>query len=425
MKVIPGHRLAGRVRLSDDAELPAHTQLMVGRKNAWDSLLFDLRGNGRFDFANVPDETISVILRVPGYRLSSRNASLDPINPSQLVGHLNADRTNLTILFEPGAEIRPDFSSIPPEEERPDNLPLGGIETTRKIPNGTTFSGRAVDATTGSALPRFRITPGYLSEPSMKDWIQWGRAVDATNGVFSLTTAPGRGGLVLKVEADGHLPSQSQPLDAKHATWEFRLQTGTGPKGIVLRSDGRPAESVTVVLLGTGEQASLDAKGILSLIQSAHVAARTGADGAFEFGPKLGATDLLAAGNEGFARVPTAEFMKTERVGLRPWARIHGRMLKEGKPLAGEHVDLGSSKPMSTPMSHLNLGGTVTDSDGRFAMEFVPPIELNLNTRVPLGEIPHAWTTKSQKQFSPAPGTDLDLGDFEKSDSGKMAGFGK
>jgi len=425
VKIVPGHRLAGQVKLSDDAELPAHTQLMVGRKDAWDSLLLDLPAHGRFDFANVPEESISLNLRVPGYRLSARNASFNPINPSQLAGRLQADTTNLTVLFEPGAGVQPDLTSIPPEAERPENLPLGGSETTRTIPNGITFFGRVFDAATGSPLPRFRVTPGYVREPRMKDWIQWGRAIEGTNGEFSVLTAPGRGTVVLRAEAEGHLPSQSSPLDAKHATWEFRLLAGTGPKGIVVRGDGRPVESVAMVLLGAREQARIDASGNLSMARSADLAKTTGPDGGFAFAPKLGPTDIVAAGVDGFACVPAAEFAKTGRLMVRSWARIRGRLLMGGKPVAGEHLDLGTVKPLSAPWSHLNLAGTVTDADGRFAMEFVPPIELNLNTRAAVEGVPTAWAPVSQKKFTPEPGADLDLGDLERSDSRKTAGFGQ
>jgi hypothetical protein len=88
-------------------------------------------------------------------------------------------------------------------------------------------------------------------------------------------------------------------------------------------------------------------------------------------------------------------------------------------------VDLSLIRPMTVTAAYLNLHGAVTDNNGRFAMDFVPPVELHLNTRVAMGENAHAWTPQSQRQFTPKPGADLDLGEIEKTERQNVLGFGR
>jgi hypothetical protein len=109
LTVVSGRRLAGQVRLSDNQPLPADTKLVIGRKDAWDSLVVRLAPDGKFDVSNVPAESLSVHARVTGYRHSARNASLDRLNPFGLAGRLDTDKTDLTILLEPGESLPSEF----------------------------------------------------------------------------------------------------------------------------------------------------------------------------------------------------------------------------------------------------------------------------------------------------------------------------
>jgi hypothetical protein len=50
----------------------------------------------------VPSERVSLSASVRGYRVSSRNASLDLLNGGRLLGKLSADTHGLRLLLEPG-----------------------------------------------------------------------------------------------------------------------------------------------------------------------------------------------------------------------------------------------------------------------------------------------------------------------------------
>src|SRR5207249_4501387 len=79
-----------------------------------------------------------------GYRHSARNLSLDRLNPFGLAGRLDADKTDLTILLEPGEMLQSEYESVP-KEERPENLPLCGIEDKRTNSNPCNIIGHVVE----------------------------------------------------------------------------------------------------------------------------------------------------------------------------------------------------------------------------------------------------------------------------------------
>ena len=103
LPVVRGHRIKGQVVLADGKTIPAKTRLMVSREDAWDSARVELDAEGRFEIAGLPTEryTLNVMLR--GYRMSSKNHSVDSQVPGQLIGTIDQDIDTLKILMEPGS----------------------------------------------------------------------------------------------------------------------------------------------------------------------------------------------------------------------------------------------------------------------------------------------------------------------------------
>jgi hypothetical protein len=119
-----GHRVAGRVALSDGKPIPPDTRLFLGREEAWDHTEVALDRDGRFEFNGVPDESVSVGVRIKGYTFSKRNPSLDWPNGS-IVGRVEKDITDLTLLMDPGDRRFFRDDEIPSDVDRqPRNKPL-------------------------------------------------------------------------------------------------------------------------------------------------------------------------------------------------------------------------------------------------------------------------------------------------------------
>jgi hypothetical protein len=128
LEVQPGFIISGRIVLSDGKPIPPDTRLYLGRQGAADSVETKLTADGRFEVKDVPGESVSLAVRIKGYRLSKRNPSLDWLN-GQILGRVTGDVSNLTILMEPGnwqfnqQDNRPDGV-----EAYPIDQPLRGVE---------------------------------------------------------------------------------------------------------------------------------------------------------------------------------------------------------------------------------------------------------------------------------------------------------
>jgi hypothetical protein len=113
-----GATLAGRVVVADKKPLPQNCVVAAGRPGAGGWVYSRLDTNGHFRLKGLPRGTIAVHVELlwtvnppsypvppPGYRLSAQNACLDPTTRSELVGQLDHDKTDLTILLEPAKNL--------------------------------------------------------------------------------------------------------------------------------------------------------------------------------------------------------------------------------------------------------------------------------------------------------------------------------
>jgi hypothetical protein len=107
VEVQRGHRLAGRVVLADGKPVPDGARLVLSRQEAWDSADVALPKDGRFAFGGLPAELYTLsVAGARGYRVSSKNRSVDPLNRFRLLGKIHGRVEGLRFLLEPGSEER-------------------------------------------------------------------------------------------------------------------------------------------------------------------------------------------------------------------------------------------------------------------------------------------------------------------------------
>lgn len=109
----PAHRLAGRVLLSDGKPVPLGTQFMLSREQAWDHQTAALDAQGRFAFDGVPEEAVSMIVRIPGYRLSANRNRFQQTGAESLATFVDKDRLDVEINFDP-EPAKPDRKTTAP-----------------------------------------------------------------------------------------------------------------------------------------------------------------------------------------------------------------------------------------------------------------------------------------------------------------------
>ncbi len=122
LTVGPGRTVSGRVVLADGKPLPANVEVQAGAGNADGHVRAKPDRSGRFTLAGLPEGLVWVVAYFPddmffapaGYRLSGKNKCVDPLNPYLLMGRVDRDIADLTILFEPGNQ--------PPPSVDPDRL---------------------------------------------------------------------------------------------------------------------------------------------------------------------------------------------------------------------------------------------------------------------------------------------------------------
>ncbi len=120
----PGYLVAGQIQLADGKPVPERTRLLLAREGVSDHSEVVLDAGGHFEFQTVPAGTVSLSVRLHGYKFSQRNPSLDWAN-GFILGKVDRDITNLTLVLEPG-EFRFTSPADLPEgvESQPRDKPI-------------------------------------------------------------------------------------------------------------------------------------------------------------------------------------------------------------------------------------------------------------------------------------------------------------
>ena len=100
--------------------------------------------------------------------------------------------------------------------------------------------------------------------------------------------------------------------------------------------------------------------------------------------------------------------------------------MQDGKPVVGENLAITLARTFSTDRAWVNLQHrSVTDAQGRFEFDHLPPGELQIVTLVPIdsGGLARGWTHQQQKAITVSPGALLKLEIEKKQSPQPPAGF--
>jgi hypothetical protein len=385
--VEPAYRLAGQVVLADDRPVPAKSRMYIVRENGWDNLQVTLGKDGGFSARGIPPAIMSLSLRINGYHLSPKNASLDQFNMFQLVGRVDHDITNLVFLLEKGPAPTPDYRHMDPDYQETRNRPLAGVEGGEDHSREWTVSGHVTDADTKALIGNFRITPGQINEYNQTAW-QTKFAVDGTNGIYQTYFSRRAAQPLLKVEAHGYLPQSVTLASQDSPQVDVALHKGSGPSGAVVTAEGKPAAHATLVLLtADNNQAGLNESG-LTAYGDKSVEQTADENGYFAFQPVLGMNAVAAASADGFAVMTLEDFAAHGTIRLQPFGKITGTLKRASGPGTNETLDVTLEDPTS---AGINLNRpALTDGQGNFAFDQVPAGQVRISYRE-MGPSGNGW----------------------------------
>jgi peroxiredoxin len=144
-------------------------------------------------------------------------------------------------------------------------------------------------------------------------------------------------------------------------------------------ADGNPLPNATVVCIAPSANAVL--KG--TAIAGGSERFQTDAEGRFSLPSNDTNPVVVVANDKGFSLAQSCDLIKDPKMIVRPWSRIEGHRINGGQPVAGQRLKYHVA--MSFLVSE-GLQGTIsigsepviTDSDGRFTFEFVPPVDISV-----------------------------------------------
>src|SRR4051812_3353695 len=161
--------------------------------------------------------------------------------------------------------------------------------------------------------------------------------------------------------------------------------TGTDTRGIAFKPDGTPAGRVSVYIVGSTDGVYIQGPPLTVCegLQGRTRKSITDKAGRFSFRRRNNDHSIVLFDESGFAQMRVDEFVKTHEIFLRPWARVEGKLIVGGKPLANESVRLWPAylpyedHPRELPPLSLFLN-TRSKADGTFVFERVPPIKVEV-----------------------------------------------
>jgi RNA polymerase sigma factor (sigma-70 family) len=262
--------------------------------------------------------------------------------------------------------------------------------------------GEVRDAATGLLVPEFEMTLGrardgslfnersplFFADENLTTAHVGGRFDRTIDGLFGNSRA--KEGYFVEINAPGFSPVISRLIesDERDAVLQIKLAK-QGQRVIkVLRPDGTPAAGAEVVSLSFDKQAMLGRDGFdprASLVPLV----RTDSQGRIVVNKSDGIYGYAAASPEGFVEVATAGLADSATVTLRPWGRIEGVLIEDGRPLPSRRVELRSPNLSSMASFGFRLSSSVhvttTDEAGRFVIPQAPPGPWNLLATVTKG----------------------------------------
>ncbi len=236
------------------------------------------------------------------------------------------------------------------------------------------ITGTARDANTGRPLEKFTFVP--IVHGSSMSFLDRLESQEFQNGRFAVEFNRPGVEQAFQLEAFGYSPVRSRRYRNGEAsdTADFRLQRTLRYAGKVTDEQGDPIAGATVYVATQLQHLSLSEFDPLGKVDSSNYAVTTDEQGAFEIHPQNEPYALVVVSNAGFVEQQRHAGQPPDNLQLRPWAKVTGRLVNAGRPVAAWTVRLETIRFSGPELPVITLRcQTATDSNGRFRFERVSP----------------------------------------------------
>jgi len=312
-----------------------------------------------------------------GYRYILK---FDPNNPQQM-GVTTDEKGLLVWDSAPPDTVEYAFSKEGYARLSDLQLIADGKEHTVTLPRPLHVVGTVIDKEIREPIPTFRVVPALDWLTGSPPFIQRSRAFEAKAGRYEWETRRTDTGHYVRIEADGYLPAMSKMMrvgDSEQVTINFELEKGHNIEGVVLGIEGKPLADADVMMCTAMQSLDLS-NGRLSRPSDALIA-RTTAQGRFSFPPETDPFLLVVVNDTGYAEVTQKELASSGQIQLQPWARIEGKLLRDGEPVAGYRIRLSPVRVGNSTAPHFfSRYNSTTNGKGEFIFERVAPGYVSLS----------------------------------------------
>jgi RNA polymerase sigma factor (sigma-70 family) len=350
-----GSRLRGHI-VSDFGEPLANAKIKLSNTE-WAAFT---DADGKFEWPTAPAEEAYAI-SAPGYDSKSKVS-------------LTADGSEHEITLRRNAPPSPAFHIAGTIIDSETRQPIEGFKVLTTI-------------TEGVRTPE-GLQTHWNSSPELK--------VVGSQGKFSFDASKSALNYVVEIQSSGYSPDRTEvegPI-TNDIQLAFELKRAAPLVGKVQLPHGAPIPGALVVLSSEDsrqqgefpirmEMVYMKVPGDFDLTRTPISHTSTDAEGRFSVEPKLAMKKILVAHKSGFAEVPVEHLATNPAVTVRPWGRVEGTLRIGNLPGTNETLYLRNWR-WAYLFSHsleINLEAE-TDSEGRFAIEGVPPGDWEISHEV-------------------------------------------
>ena len=286
------------------------------------------------------------------------------------------------------------------------------------------ITGSVSDAATGKPVESFRVVPLLHFTPDFP-FLERQNAQDGKAGKFSMDFDRTDIEHGVQIEAPGYITFRTERryrVGEPHPALKVQLKPSERYGGRVVDRAGRAVSGARVFVATKVQHLDLENLKDRDGDFSSNYEVAADEKGAFEIVPQMERYALVVVTPAGFAEVERPPTGPPGELRVRPWARVKGRVVQDGKPMAKCEVFLGLISFTGGDEPFINARQTATTAgDGSFAFERVPPIACRVRPHLHFSvESPLKSSRSVPLELSPGSETTIELGGYGAEITGRF-----